>query len=78
MPPIEEGQLRFDFPKGWRVSKFDDWSFYRNQFGKLASANSMLEMRAFGPLRGMRRNESRRHEGNRYSGDCAELDMLAD
>jgi hypothetical protein len=38
MPTITEGQLRFDFPNGWLASKFDDWSFYRNQFSKLASA----------------------------------------
>lgn len=24
--------LNFDFPDNWQVSKYDDWSFYRNQF----------------------------------------------
>jgi hypothetical protein len=38
MPTLVEGQLRFDFPAAWLVSKFDDWSFYRNQFSKLARA----------------------------------------
>ncbi len=27
--------LIFDFPDGWKVSKYDDWSFYRNQFSKM-------------------------------------------
>lgn len=31
---IIEGDLRFVFPKGIAASKYDDWSFYRNQFLK--------------------------------------------
>lgn len=26
--------LTFEFSDGWRASKYDDWSFYRNQFSK--------------------------------------------
>lgn len=36
MPTITEGQLSFDFPEGWLVAKFDDWSFYRHQFLRLS------------------------------------------
>lgn len=32
MPTIPVGALTFEFPTGWQVSQFDDWSFYRNQF----------------------------------------------
>ena len=32
MPSITEELLTFDFPNGWQASKFDEWSFYRNQF----------------------------------------------
>ena len=39
MPTITEGQLTFDFPNGWQSSKFDDWSFYRNQFSKVGDAH---------------------------------------
>lgn len=39
MRPITEGKLRFDFPEGWNASKFDEWSFYRNQFMKLSGAS---------------------------------------
>jgi hypothetical protein len=31
---ITEGTLEFTFPNGWRASKADDWSFYRNQFAR--------------------------------------------
>jgi len=27
--------LNFEFPDGWKISKYDDWSFYRNQFSKM-------------------------------------------
>lgn len=26
--------LTFTFPAGWQASKYDDWSFYRNQFAR--------------------------------------------
>lgn len=38
MPTITEGQLRFQFPNHWSTSKFDEWTFYRRQFMKLAGA----------------------------------------
>ena len=34
MLEIDEGQLRFFFPDNTLASKYDDWSFYRNQFSK--------------------------------------------
>ena len=40
MPTITEGRLIFDFPDGWRAQKFDDWSFYRNQFIKCGDART--------------------------------------
>ncbi|MFN3631067.1 MAG: hypothetical protein ACK4XK_13595, partial [Casimicrobiaceae bacterium] len=27
-------KLTFTFPAGWQASKYDDWSFYRNQFAR--------------------------------------------
>ncbi len=29
---IQEGHLSFTFPTGTEATKYDDWSFYRNQF----------------------------------------------
>jgi len=35
MPTVTEGSLIFDFPADWRVTKYDDWVFYRNQFQRV-------------------------------------------
>ena len=32
MVRINEGKLMFTFPADWQVSKYDTWSYYRNQF----------------------------------------------
>lgn len=34
MPVLNIDGLTFTFPVAWQVSKYDDWSFYRNQFVK--------------------------------------------
>lgn len=58
MSVITEGGLQFTFPEGWVTSKFDEWSFYRNQFGKLGHAemscsgcDAVLECAACGARR---------------------------
>ncbi len=33
MTAIKVEKLTFTFPSDWQASKYDDWSFYRNQFG---------------------------------------------
>lgn len=35
MPNCDVDGLRFEFPEGWNVSKYDDWPFYKNQFQKI-------------------------------------------
>ena len=35
MMDIQVDSLVFKFPASWKVSKYDDWSFYRNQFSKM-------------------------------------------
>lgn len=37
MSSLVEGGLTFTFPSDYEASKFDDWSFYRNQFQRLGS-----------------------------------------
>lgn len=32
---IEVDGLTFDFPDSWKVDKYDEWAFYRNQFSKM-------------------------------------------
>lgn len=34
MPILNIDGLQFDFPATWQASKYDEWSFYRNQFIK--------------------------------------------
>jgi hypothetical protein len=41
MPAIKEGALTFQFPDGWRVTRFDRWSFYRSQFQKVCGAKAI-------------------------------------
>ncbi|MFA5017626.1 MULTISPECIES: hypothetical protein [Methylobacter] len=36
--------LNFDFPDGWQVSKYDDWSFYRNQFSRMWNGIKSLDL----------------------------------
>ena len=52
MPPITEGRLTFGFPDGWRAAKFDEWSFYRNQFQKVGNVSiSCSDQKCEGELR---------------------------
>jgi hypothetical protein len=41
--------LAFDFPPGWRASKYDDWAFYRKQFGKMRSGIKAVDIVAIAP-----------------------------
>ncbi len=41
--------LNFDFPDDWRVSKYDDWSFYRNQFSRMWNGIKSLDLLAIDP-----------------------------
>ncbi len=44
--PIAVEQLAFSFPVDWAVTKYDDWSFYRNQFGRMRSGAKALDLLA--------------------------------
>lgn len=46
MPSITEGQLTFQFPDHWKVSKFDDWSFHRNQFQNVCGGAKAVDLLA--------------------------------
>ncbi|MEW5928168.1 MAG: hypothetical protein AB1941_11835 [Gemmatimonadota bacterium] len=49
MPRIAEGSLSFDFPAGWEATKFDDWSFYQNQFKNLGGGSKGVDILALEP-----------------------------
>ncbi len=49
MPQINEGQLRFNFPDDWEASKFDEWSFYVNQFQSVCGGAKAVDVIAVEP-----------------------------
>ncbi len=49
MPTLTEGSLCFNFPEGWHVGKYDDWSFYRNQFSRMRNEIKALDILAVDP-----------------------------
>ncbi len=49
MPEIIEGQLTFSFPSDWQASKFDEWSFYRNQFQQVCDGAKAVDILAVEP-----------------------------
>lgn len=44
---IQEGRLLFEFPYGWEVSKYDQWSFYKNRFKDCCNGNKGVDFVAF-------------------------------
>ena len=43
---IPEGNLTFHFPTGWNAVKYDDWSFYRNQFQRVCGSSKGVDILA--------------------------------
>lgn len=46
MPTITEGKLKFIFPEEWNASKYDDWSYYRNQFNNVCGGMKAIDVLA--------------------------------
>lgn len=44
MTEITEGYLTFAFPSSCQASKYDDWSFYRNQFQSVAGGSKAVDI----------------------------------
>lgn len=51
MTSLDIDGLMFTFPHGWEVSKYDEWSFYRNQFSKQQSNIKAVDALAISPSR---------------------------
>jgi hypothetical protein len=49
MPAINVDGLTFTFPAGWQASKYDEWSFYRNQFCKQKDGIAAVDLVALSP-----------------------------
>lgn len=45
MPEQDEGNLRFNFPDGWKVFKYDDWSFHK-QFQNICGGAKAVDLLA--------------------------------
>ena len=41
--------LTLTFPDDWQVSKYDEWSYYRNQFGRMAKSIRAVDLVAKAP-----------------------------
>lgn len=46
---LQVENLVFVFPVGWQASKYDDWSFYRNQFVRLRDGIQAVDILAKAP-----------------------------
>lgn len=46
MMAITEGNLTFTFPDHWDAVKYDDWSFYRNQFNGCCGGTRAVDILA--------------------------------
>ena len=44
MTEIKEGNLTFSFPDRCEAGKYDDWSFYRNQFQSVAGGSKAVDI----------------------------------
>ena len=43
--------LVFEFAEDWKVSKFDDWAFYRRHFVRVHDGVKAVDLLAFSPDR---------------------------
>ncbi len=43
---LKEGNLIFEFPNDWYISKYDDWPYYRNQFQQCCGSNKAVDFLA--------------------------------
>jgi len=51
MPVLNIDSLTFGFPQGWQADKYDDWSFYRNQFSRQMDGIKAVDIVALAPCK---------------------------
>lgn len=49
MPTLNIDGLTFTFPQGWQAEKYDEWSFYRNQFAKQTNGIKAVDALVLSP-----------------------------
>jgi alpha-D-ribose 1-methylphosphonate 5-phosphate C-P lyase len=52
MQILIEQSLAFYFPDNWKVTKYDDWPFYKNQFKDCCMGCKAIDFLAIDPARG--------------------------
>ena len=51
MAAVNVDGLTFTFPDGWQVAKYDEWSYYRNRFGRMRNSIRAVDLVAKAPDR---------------------------
>lgn len=51
MTAFDVDGLKFTFPAAWTAGKYDDWSFYRNQFGCMWNGIKSVDLLVLDPQR---------------------------
>ena len=49
MKTVTVDTLAFTFSEDWKVSKYDDWSFYRNKFQSIGKGRKAVDLLAIDP-----------------------------
>ena len=49
MPRLTEGRLACEFHRTWKITKYDDWAFYRKQFQNCCNGNKGMDFLGFNP-----------------------------
>ena len=49
MKALDVDGIEFQFDENWQFSKFDDWSYYRNQFSKMGNSIKAIDLIALSP-----------------------------
>ncbi|RLT38303.1 MAG: hypothetical protein DWI57_12275 [Chloroflexi bacterium] len=50
MTTMQVESLSFQFPDTWAVTRYDDWSFYKNRFKDACGGNKAIDLLALDPV----------------------------
>ena len=62
---MKEGNVVWTFPEGWSAVKYDDWSFYRKQFQRVAGGTRAMDILALSPAGDLWMIEAKDYRRNR-------------
>ncbi|PIE55050.1 MAG: hypothetical protein CSA35_02885 [Dethiosulfovibrio peptidovorans] len=76
MTRYQVDSLSFEFPDDWKVSKFDDWKFYRKHFSKMKNGIKALDLIALSPGRTLYLIEVKDYRFHRRKDDVPIQDVI--